>query len=144
MRSPERLRLVLGLHYQEDASLRRSGEVLGVTESRACQLHSEARFIAHSRAKWLTNDDAARRTLETSRNMSDGIWAAASGATSQLTILDAAANNVANANTIGYKSSAPVFEEVVANATANAGAGGDVRLTQSRGTARPTRARARR
>ena len=39
---PERLRLVLGLHYQEDASLREIGEVLGVTESRACQLHSEA------------------------------------------------------------------------------------------------------
>lgn len=39
---PERLQLVLGLHYQEDCSFREVGEVLGVTESRACQLHSEA------------------------------------------------------------------------------------------------------
>jgi RNA polymerase sigma factor for flagellar operon FliA len=39
---PERLRTVLGLHYQEDCSFREIGEVLGVTESRACQLHTEA------------------------------------------------------------------------------------------------------
>lgn len=39
---PERLQLVLGLYYQEDCSFREIGEVLGVTESRACQLHSEA------------------------------------------------------------------------------------------------------
>jgi RNA polymerase sigma factor for flagellar operon FliA len=39
---PERLRTVLGLHYQEDCSFREIGEILGVTESRACQLHTEA------------------------------------------------------------------------------------------------------
>jgi RNA polymerase sigma factor for flagellar operon FliA len=39
---PERLQLVLGLHYQEECSFREVGEVLGVTESRACQLHAEA------------------------------------------------------------------------------------------------------
>lgn len=39
---PERLRTVLGLHYQEDCSYREIGEVLGITESRACQLHTEA------------------------------------------------------------------------------------------------------
>jgi RNA polymerase sigma factor for flagellar operon FliA len=39
---PERLRTVLGLYYQEDCSFREIGEVLGVTESRACQLHTEA------------------------------------------------------------------------------------------------------
>ena len=39
---PERLRIVLGLHYQEDCTFREIGEVLGVSESRACQLHSEA------------------------------------------------------------------------------------------------------
>jgi RNA polymerase sigma factor for flagellar operon FliA len=33
---------VLGLHYQEECSFREVGEVLGVTESRACQLHAEA------------------------------------------------------------------------------------------------------
>jgi RNA polymerase sigma factor for flagellar operon FliA len=46
---PERLRLVVGLYYQEECSLKEIGAVLGVTESRACQLHSEAihRMRAH-------------------------------------------------------------------------------------------------
>lgn len=39
---PERLQLVLGLHYQEECTLREIGAVLGVSESRACQLHAEA------------------------------------------------------------------------------------------------------
>lgn len=39
---PERLQLVMGLYYQEECSFRQIGEVLGVTESRVCQLHSEA------------------------------------------------------------------------------------------------------
>lgn len=39
---PERLQMVLGLYYQEECSFREIGEVLGVTESRVCQLHSEA------------------------------------------------------------------------------------------------------
>lgn len=39
---PERLQMVLALYYQEDCSFREIGEVLGVTESRVCQLHTEA------------------------------------------------------------------------------------------------------
>lgn len=39
---PERLQLVIGLHYQEDCTLREIGEILGVSESRACQLHAQA------------------------------------------------------------------------------------------------------
>jgi RNA polymerase sigma factor for flagellar operon FliA len=39
---PERLRLVLTLHYLHERSLREIGEILGVTESRVCQLHAEA------------------------------------------------------------------------------------------------------
>jgi RNA polymerase sigma factor for flagellar operon FliA len=39
---PERLKTVLGLYYQDDCSLREIGEILGVTESRVCQMHSEA------------------------------------------------------------------------------------------------------
>jgi RNA polymerase sigma factor for flagellar operon FliA len=45
---PERLQLVLGLHYQEECTLKDIGAVLGVSESRACQLHSEA--VQHIRA----------------------------------------------------------------------------------------------
>lgn len=39
---PERLNLIVGLYYQEECSFREIGEVLGVTESRVCQLHAEA------------------------------------------------------------------------------------------------------
>lgn len=51
---PERLQLILGLYYQEDCSFREIGEVLEISESRACQLHIEAihriRATLHGRA----------------------------------------------------------------------------------------------
>ncbi|MBM4362747.1 MAG: flagellar hook basal-body protein [Deltaproteobacteria bacterium] len=53
--------------------------------------------------------------------MSDGIWAAASGAAAQLVALDATANNVANAATSGYKGDEPVFREHLAAAVAGDG-----------------------
>jgi flagellar basal-body rod protein FlgF len=43
--------------------------------------------------------------------MSTGIWMAASGASSQITALDATANNLANATTAGYKVEQAVFQE---------------------------------
>ncbi len=43
--------------------------------------------------------------------MSTGIWMAASGASSQLTALEATANNLANATTAGYKTEQVVFRE---------------------------------
>jgi len=43
--------------------------------------------------------------------VSTGIWLAASGASSQITALDATANNLANANTAGYKVDQAVFRE---------------------------------
>ena len=39
---PEREKLVMGLYYEQELNLREIGEVLGVTESRVCQLHSQA------------------------------------------------------------------------------------------------------
>lgn len=39
---PERERTLLGLYYQEDLNLKEIGAVLGVTESRVSQLHSQA------------------------------------------------------------------------------------------------------
>jgi RNA polymerase sigma factor for flagellar operon FliA len=45
---PEREKLVMALYYDEDLNLKEIGEVLGVTESRVCQLHSQA--IARLRA----------------------------------------------------------------------------------------------
>ena len=39
---PERERLVMSLYYGDDLNLKEIGEVLNVTESRACQLHGQA------------------------------------------------------------------------------------------------------
>lgn len=40
-RLPERERLVLSLYYDDELNLREIGEVLGVSESRVCQLHGQ-------------------------------------------------------------------------------------------------------
>ncbi len=48
-RLPEREKLVMGMYYEQDMNLREIAEVLGVTESRVCQLHSQA--ISRLRAK---------------------------------------------------------------------------------------------
>lgn len=39
---PERERLLMALYYQEELNLKEIGAVLGVSESRVCQLHSQA------------------------------------------------------------------------------------------------------
>jgi RNA polymerase sigma factor for flagellar operon FliA len=52
---PEREKMMMALYYEEDLNLREIGEVLGVTESRVCQLHSQA--IARLRASVTGGDD---------------------------------------------------------------------------------------
>jgi RNA polymerase sigma factor FliA len=39
---PEREKLLMGLYYEKELNFREIAEVLGVTESRVCQLHSQA------------------------------------------------------------------------------------------------------
>ena len=39
---PEREKLVMGLYYEQELNLREIGDVLGVSESRVCQLHTQA------------------------------------------------------------------------------------------------------
>lgn len=39
---PEREKMAMALYYEEDLNLKEIGEVMGVTESRVCQLHSQA------------------------------------------------------------------------------------------------------
>jgi RNA polymerase sigma factor for flagellar operon FliA len=41
-RLPERERLVLSLYYEQEMNLKEIGEVLGVSESRVCQIHGQA------------------------------------------------------------------------------------------------------
>lgn len=67
--------------------------------------------------------------------MSDGIWAAASGAAAQLVALDATANNVANAATSGYKADGPVFREHLAAAVSGEGGAPHLRYASVDGVA---------
>ena len=46
---PERERLLMSLYYVEELTLKEIGEVLGVTESRVSQLHTQA--VARLRTK---------------------------------------------------------------------------------------------
>lgn len=51
---PERERLVMALYYDEELNLREIGEVLGVSESRVCQIHGQALLRLRGRMNgWL-------------------------------------------------------------------------------------------
>ena len=56
---PEREKMMMALYYEEELNLREIGEVLGVTESRVCQLHTQA--IARLRSRILGPKDVQRR-----------------------------------------------------------------------------------
>lgn len=51
---PEREKLLMALYYQEELNLKEIGVVLGVTESRVCQLHSQA--VSRLRARLADED----------------------------------------------------------------------------------------
>ena len=46
---PEKERLVISLYYLDELTMKETGQVLGITESRVSQIHSQA--ILHLRAK---------------------------------------------------------------------------------------------
>lgn len=56
---PEREKLVLALYYDEELNLREVGEILGVSESRVSQIHSQAMVRLQSRLKkeWSVEDE---------------------------------------------------------------------------------------
>jgi len=39
---PEKERLVVSLYYYEDLNMKEIGNILGITESRVCQIHTKA------------------------------------------------------------------------------------------------------
>jgi RNA polymerase sigma factor FliA len=54
----ERPKIVLALYYQDEMTFKEIGQVLGVTESRVCQIHTEA--ILALRTRLVDSDVAAR------------------------------------------------------------------------------------
>jgi RNA polymerase sigma factor for flagellar operon FliA len=53
---PERERLVMALYYDEELNLREIGDILGVSESRVCQIHGQALIRLRARmTDWLTD-----------------------------------------------------------------------------------------
>ncbi len=54
---PERERLVISLYYDDELNLREIGEVLCVSESRVCQIHSQAMLRLRARmVDWLDDE----------------------------------------------------------------------------------------
>lgn len=52
---PEREQLVMSLYYEQELNLKEIGEVLGVSESRVCQIHGQALVRLRSRLRdWRT------------------------------------------------------------------------------------------
>ncbi len=54
----ERSQLILSLYYRDELTFREIGEVLGVTESRVCQIHTEA--VLGLRTRLVAPDEIAR------------------------------------------------------------------------------------
>lgn len=59
---PEREKMMMALYYEQDLNLREIGEVMGVTESRVCQLHSQA--VARLRTAVLGMEATAGATVK--------------------------------------------------------------------------------
>ncbi|HSG23341.1 MAG TPA: RNA polymerase sigma factor FliA [Azonexus sp.] len=58
-RLPEREKLMMALYYEQELNLREIGEVMGVTESRVCQLHTQA--ISRLRSQFTGELPAAKQ-----------------------------------------------------------------------------------
>ena len=54
---PERERMVMSLYYDEELNLRETGEVLGVSESRVCQIHSQALIRLKAKVQRIIRDE---------------------------------------------------------------------------------------
>ncbi|PSD26871.1 RNA polymerase sigma factor FliA, partial [Stenotrophomonas maltophilia] len=55
---PEREQLVLSLYYEQELNLKEIGAVLGVSESRVCQIHGQAVLRLRGRLKVFEAVDA--------------------------------------------------------------------------------------
>ena len=66
-RLPEREKLVLSLYYDEELNFKEIGAVLGVSESRVCQIHGQALAKVRARVSGSGDADAPLRKLPRSQ-----------------------------------------------------------------------------
>jgi RNA polymerase sigma factor for flagellar operon FliA len=59
---PEREKLLMALYYEEELNLKEIGVIMGVTESRVCQLHSQA--VSRIRSRLFGNKANGKKTRE--------------------------------------------------------------------------------
>ena len=52
---PEKERLVISLYYYEDLNMKEIGTILGITESRVCQIHTKAVMRLRSKLKGMVD-----------------------------------------------------------------------------------------
>ncbi len=52
---PEKERLVISLYYYEDLNMKESGTILGITESRVCQIHTKSVLRLRSKLKGIVD-----------------------------------------------------------------------------------------
>jgi RNA polymerase sigma factor for flagellar operon FliA len=52
---PEKERLVVSLYYYEDLNMKEIGNILGITESRVCQIHTKAVLRLRSKLKGIVD-----------------------------------------------------------------------------------------
>ena len=72
---PERDQLLLNLYYEEELNLREIGAILEVSQSRVCQLHSQAISAAAGQAQGFAGGlRAARLSYSPERPTSASIW----------------------------------------------------------------------
>lgn len=57
---PERERMVVSLYYEEELNLREIGAILGVSESRVCQIQGQAMMRLRSRMQGWVDSDCSR------------------------------------------------------------------------------------
>ncbi len=65
---PDRERMVMSLYYYEELNLREIGAVLDVSESRVCQIHSQALFRLRSRMTEWRKEETGREPSKTRKS----------------------------------------------------------------------------
>jgi len=61
---PEREKMVVALYYDEEFNLREIGEILGITEGRVCQIHSQALVRLRARMSDWVDESKAKEIIK--------------------------------------------------------------------------------